>query len=245
MIEKTDKSSNGDVIRWVLGKLEEAYSEKVTIPSRNALEELIFSILLQGSTNERALEALRNLKDEFHDWNEVRVTIPVAIAKTIHGVGLEKTKAMRLVKIFQSIFEDRSDVDIEFLEEMSDSAVMNYLCGMEGVGEHSVLNVLTFALKKHFFPQTKAAGRFAERFEFEAVGKDISKLRAVIEDGVPEGKMAEFIVLLDYHTEHTCLIDRPKCTKCVLNSKCRVGKKKLARNQARRNSLKKAGKNRR
>ncbi|MDZ7816103.1 MAG: hypothetical protein U5N86_08945 [Planctomycetota bacterium] len=119
------KHKNSKDLKWVHEKLKTAFGDKVTIPERNVLDELVYNLLLQGSTKKRAQKAFDALKNEFHDWNEVRVTVPQTIAATIKGVGLEHVKSLRLVKILQGIFDDRSEWNLEFLNEMNTESVPN------------------------------------------------------------------------------------------------------------------------
>jgi endonuclease III len=172
------------------------------------------------------------MKEEFFDWNEVRVTIPAAIAETVNGVGLETVKATRLVKILQGIFEDRSEVDLEFLSEMAVPAIRNYLGGMEGVGDNTIDTVLTFSLGMHFFPLNKGALRFGERFGLIPSARrasDAQRLKEMIEAEVEQGKMTEFVVLIEHHTDTVCKSDKPLCSSCVLNRKCSFAKTRKAK----------------
>ncbi len=231
-----DKESRIEAIRTIHEKLKQAWADEVEVPRRKTLDELVFNLLLQGSSKERAERAFEALKEEFHDWNEVRVTLPSTIVEVIKGVGLESLKAMRLVKILQGIFEDRSEVDLEFLREMEPKAVSNYLGNMEGIGGHAVESVLAFSLDRHVFPLTKAAERFAERFglvEGKNAGRDFKNL---VEEGVPEGEMPLFIVLLDHHNQVVCRADRPKCSKCPLASDCLQGRKAAERSRRRKSA---------
>ncbi|GAB4159251.1 MAG: hypothetical protein Kow00107_07800 [Planctomycetota bacterium] len=221
-------NSKNSTIKWIHTKLKESFGDSIELPQRGVLDELVFNLLLQGSSKDRAEEALKALKEEYFDWNEVRVTIPSSIEVVIKGVGLESVKSMRLVKILQGIFEDRSEVDLEFLAEMNAPAIKNYLGTMEGIGESTVETVLTFALGKHFYPLNKPALRFAQRFGIISSSKEggtAKDFKAAVEAEVEEGRMAEFVLLVDYLAENICRSDKPLCRECPLNRKCAFAKK--------------------
>lgn len=226
MSENSPQLKNSTV-RWIHQKFREKYGESVTVPGRNALDELVFNLLSLGCSKARAEAAFDALKEEYFDWNEVRVTIPASIAETVKGVGSETQKATRLVKILQGIFEDRSEVDLEFLTEMAVPAIRNYLGGMEGIGDNTVDTVLVFSLGIHTFPMTRGATRFSERFgllKSASKTKESRDLREQIEAEVEQGAMAEFVVLLEFHTDSICKSDKPLCPSCPLNRKCLFGK---------------------
>jgi len=213
-------------VNWIADRLAESYPDEALTLVRSVLDELIFNVLVQGSSKERALAAFNALKEEYHDWNEARVTRPASMAEIIKGVGLESLKAARLVKILQGIFEDRSEVDLEFLQEMSVPAIRNYLGGMEGIGESSIDTVLTFSLAKNFFPLNKAAVRFGQRFGLVPSLNDGRRLKGLLEDAVPQDKMPVFVLTLEYHNENICRSDKPKCKTCPLQPRCAFGGKK-------------------
>ena len=211
-------------LKWVQDRLQKAFGDKISIPERNVLDELVYNLLLQGSAKERAQKAFDAIKEEFHDWNEVRVTVPHTIADTIKGVGLEHVKSLRLVKILQGIFEDRSEADLEFLNEMNTEAIRTFLSQMEGIGKNSVETVLTFALGQGAFPSNKPALRFASRFGF--VPDDTSKasekkIKELIESTIEDDEMPEFVLLVEMHTEKLCKSSRPVCSKCNLSERCK------------------------
>ena len=214
---------NSKTVDWIFESLKEEYASFLEVQERNVIDELVFNLLLHGSTQQRALAAFLELKSEYHDWNEVRVTVPSSIEKSIKGVGLESVKSLRMVKILQGIFEDRSEVDLEFLHEMSTPAVANYLGCMEGIGENTVETVLTCALNKHVFPLTRSVLRFSQRFGLIESAKnqeETKKLKTLVESSITEGELASFIVSMDLHTEICCRSDKPRCTDCPIKTKC-------------------------
>jgi endonuclease III len=215
-----------DQVIWIVDRLLATFPEEAAIQTRSVLDELIFNVLVQGSSKDRALEAFNALKEEYYDWNEARVTKPASIAEIIKGVGLESLKATRLVKILQGIFEDRSEVDLEFLQEMTIPAIRNYLGGMEGIGESSIDTVLTFSLGKSFFPLNKAAVRFGQRFGLISSLKEGRRLKGLLEGAVPQDKMPAFVQTLEFHNESICRSDKPKCKSCPFLPRCAFGGKK-------------------
>ncbi len=219
-------------VQLIHEKLKAYYTDKVEIPDRNALDELVYNMLLVGASRDRAIEAFKALKEDFHDWNEVRVSMPFSIERAIKGVGSENLKALRIVKILQSVYEDRSEVDLDFLEEMTPAAIKNYLGGMDGVGNTIIESVLVMAVKQHFFPVTKSVLRFALRYGLISSLSKSKDLKEMVERDIPVGEMSIFVTLLDYHNESTCRFDKPKCTSCALKANCETGKASKTKREA-------------
>src|SRR5205807_9050595 len=89
-------------------------------PDRNAgrlsvLEAVIYGICHEGSTREQANQALSRFKDDFFDWNEVRVSSLEEIQGVLTGLSDPEGRAFRLRRFLRQLFEKTYGFTLEGL----------------------------------------------------------------------------------------------------------------------------------
>src|SRR5436305_13485911 len=84
-------------------------------PERPVLEQMIFAILREDATREDADRAFDRLRDEFFDWNEVRVSAAHEVEEALAGLPHANARAQRLVDPLQPVFESHYPLDREAL----------------------------------------------------------------------------------------------------------------------------------
>src|SRR5437879_986402 len=73
---------------------------------RPVLEQFVYAILRENATRDAADQAFTSLREQFFDWNEIRVSSTLEIAETLDGILSEpESRAQRIVDLLQEIFE--------------------------------------------------------------------------------------------------------------------------------------------
>ena len=128
----------------LLDSLERHYG-KVKVPhGEPLLETAAFLILRDGWDYKKASRALKILETDFVDWNEVRVSTSWELANHLSsladGAQLEP-RCERLLYLLDRVYEDRSELSLEFLTELDADQRREYLLTVEqlDVGQAFVL----------------------------------------------------------------------------------------------------------
>ena len=89
------------------------------LPRRDALpvlETMIFAICLEDSTYEAAEEAYERLKNEFFDWNEVRVSTVTELEPIFEGLSEPHWRAQRIRHLLYYVFDHQYSWDFDGLK---------------------------------------------------------------------------------------------------------------------------------
>jgi len=133
-------------------RLLQAYGEPKRKPRREALDELILTILSQNTTDANSHRAFENLKNRFRSWEEVRQAPVRLLKQAIRVGGLGEIKAARIKRILGQIKNGNGSYDLSFLEKWKTDRVFSYLTGFEGVGDKTAACVLLFSLARPVMP---------------------------------------------------------------------------------------------
>lgn len=205
--------------------LESAYG----IPDRNPpplgnkedpLEELIF-IILTLKTNEANFQRVYDdLKHAFPTWESVLNADLRELKEAIKTGGLSNQKAPRIKTILQSIWQEIGQLNLDFLKNLPDSAVEEYLDSLPGIGKKAARCVMAYSLGREAFPVDTHTFRVSRRLGF--ISADISAKRAmdILQDMVPKELRYDLHVNMVIHGRLVCTSQNPKCPSCVLNNIC-------------------------
>lgn len=200
--------------------LDERYGRQEWQPRLGPLDELIFTILTQNTTDINAERALAGLKEAFPEWEAVIEAPPGAIADAIRGGGLADIKARYIRDVLAGIAAEQGGLETGFLEGMSDREAIGYLTRFRGVGIKTASCVLLFALGRPVMPVDTHVYRIMKRLGF--VGEDISRdgAHGMLTAITPPEDIYSLHVNLVTHGRQVCRARRPLCRECVIAELC-------------------------
>lgn len=211
--------------RALVGKihttLERHYgSRRVRKTRANPLDELIFTILSQNTSDSNSLRAFQMLRQVMPSWEEVHRASERKVAEAIYSGGLSKLKAARIKAILSQIYREQGHFDLTFLRDLSVEEVRAYLSRFKGIGPKTVACVLLFSLGKQAFPVDTHVHRVASRLQL--VGPKVSpeKAQRLLESIVPPVLYYSMHVLLVEHGRSICKAREPLCQICPLSKLC-------------------------
>src|SRR5262245_19534119 len=79
---------------------------------RPVLEQFLYAVCREGVTRDLADRAFRNLRDQFFDWNEIRVSATRELADAMDGLPQAEARAQRIVEFLQEVFETTYSFDL-------------------------------------------------------------------------------------------------------------------------------------
>lgn len=119
---------------------------------RSALEHLLFACCLEDAKYDVAEDAFQALKENFFDWNEMRVSTVNELGDVMHKLPNAPEAAGRLRRCLQSVFETTYSFDIEAMRKEKLGQAIHKLNKLNGPTPFAVAYVTQTALAGHAIP---------------------------------------------------------------------------------------------
>ena len=160
------------------------------------IEAVVYGICHEDTTREQANQALSRFKDQFFDWNEVRVSPLAEVQETLAGIPDPASRALRIRRFLRQLFEKTYNFTLEQLTKKPLKEALKTLQPFEAfTSDYVTATVVQQALGGHAIPIDEST-----RKAFEHLGlyePDVATLRGLIERAIPKNRGAEFIELLE------------------------------------------------
>ncbi len=204
----------------VSARLREVFGFPEWRPFLPPLDELIDCILSQSTNDRNRDRAFDALKTQFTDWEAV-MTAPVeSVIAAIRPAGLANQKAPRIQHVLRTIYAERGELKIDFLNELPLDAARAWLMKLEGVGPKTAAIVLCFAFMRPAFPVDTHIHRVGQRIGFLPEGISADKAHPLMESIVPPEDHFAFHLNLIRLGREICTARRPYCERCPLTEFC-------------------------
>ena len=195
-------------------------------PRMIALDELIFTVLTQHTSDlnaERSYDALRKVMPT---WASVIEAETQKIADAIHHGGLANQKSVRIQQILIKILHRLGHFELEFLSDLPLEEARSWLTSLPGVGPKTAAVVMAFSLKMPAFPVDTHILRVSKRLGL--IGRKVSADQAhpIMENMIPSDNRYDMHVLLITHGRQICKARVPQCGRCPLDQECPASTKK-------------------
>jgi len=200
---------------------------------RPVLEQFIYAMLRENATRDAGDQAFDSLKDQFFDWNEVRVSSSLEIAEALDGILSEpEARAQRIIDFLQEIFETTYSFDLdpllEVLQKKGMKQASKQLLRYQAANDYAVAFVMQQSLGGHSIPLDGAALRVLRRMGLVEDQGALETLRTSIEHQVPKTKGSQFVDLVSALADAHCHECEPACRDCPLRSVCPTGQEAKA-----------------
>ena len=225
-------SAKSQLLTHAIAQLKKKYPLPAEPPSRPVLDEVLFAILREEIGSAAAEVAFGRLKQNFFDWNEVRVSTIQEVAETLGELPEAGAKAQRIINVLQEVFDERFSFDLNDISKKGQKQASKQLGRYKGGANDFVVAWATFrALGGHALPADPGAMRvlFRLRIIDDAKPDDPEEVRTELETIAPKVKPFEFAELLTQHAAAVCVAGTPDCPHCVLKGECPTGQELLAK----------------
>ena len=201
-------------------KLLEAYGNPTWRNPLPPIDELVSTILSQNTNDINRDRAFNALRAKFPTWESVRDAKTREVVNAIRPAGLANQKGPRIQKVLKEITEERGDLDLWFLKNLSLEEARTWLMKFNGVGPKTAAIVLCFSLNRPAFPVDthiyRVTGRIGLRPETMTVEQAHPHLEALFP---PETYYAAHLNLIRLGRE-VCHARKPDCPKCPIRKLC-------------------------
>lgn len=206
--------------RGIIRELSSIYGTFEQIPRYNALDELIFTVLTQHTSDLNAERAFVQLRETIPTWEEVMVADQQLIADAIFHGGMSNQKSKRIKDILATILERHGDLEIEFLRNYELEDARKWLVELPGVGPKTAAVVMAFALGMPAFPVDTHIHRVSKRLGLIEEKTTADAAHEIMERQVRPELRFQLHMQLITHGRQICKARRPLCGECPLSADC-------------------------
>jgi len=209
-----------DKYETIYKQLKDVYGEPEWRQHLPPVDELVSTILSQSTSDTNRDRGFNALKQRFPDWESV-MTAPVEeVRDTIRPAGLANQKAPRIQAALKRIEEERGELELDFLAEMSLDEALAWLTSLNGVGRKTASIVMLFSFDRPAFPVDTHVHRVTGRLGLIGPKVTADKAHKILENmGKPETYYAMHLNLIQ-HGRQICSARNPKCEICPLSDEC-------------------------
>ena len=204
----------------IIEELSALYGIFEQTPRYNALDELIFTVLTQHTSDLNAERAFDRLRETIPTWEEVMVADQQSIADSIFHGGMSNQKSKRIKDILVAILDRHGALEIDFLRDYSLDAARDWLMKLPGVGPKTAAVVMSFALGMPAFPVDTHIHRLSKRLGLIEEKTTADAAHEIMEGKVPPELRFQLHMQLITHGRQICKARRPLCGECPLSPGC-------------------------
>jgi endonuclease-3 len=184
------------------------------------IDELVSTILSQNTNDTNRDRAFQALVDRYPTWEEVRDADSDQVIDTIRSAGLANQKGPRIQNILREITDQRGELDLDFLAEMTTEDARKWLMQFKGVGPKTAAIVLQFSLNKPAFPVDTHIYRVTGRLGIRPVKMTADQAHEYLSRLFPpEAYYPDHLNIIRLGRE-LCQARKPKCPICPLLDLC-------------------------
>lgn len=215
--------SKAQYLNDVHALLKKRYKPKPesSTPRFSVLEAVVYGICHEGTTREQANQALSRFKDDFFDWNEVRVSTIEEIQSALAGLPDTEERAQRIRRFLRQLFDRTYSFTLDALVKKPLKESLKVLSDYEAfASDYVTATVIQQALGGHAIPVDGPILRALTRLGVAEAEADVPSLRGMLERAIPKNRGHEFCDLLEELTHDTCVEGEPDCPRCELRKVC-------------------------
>jgi endonuclease III len=209
-------------LRTIVSMLDEHYGRPVLSPRYPPVDELVYTVLSQNTSDVNTDRTFAALKERFPEWSQARDAAVEDIERAIAMGGLARTKAPRIKKILAAISERTGEPDLSELASMTDPQAGAYLTSMQGIGPKTAACVLLFALERPVMPVDTHVHRVALRLGILDTGVTAERAHPILTELAGPDAADIYATHVDFvrHGRRICHARRPECGVCPLARLC-------------------------
>jgi endonuclease-3 len=224
-------------------QLVKLYGEPKHRPRRDALSQLIATILSQNTSDVNTARAFDNLRAQFSTWEAVRDAPTRAVVRAIRSAGLANTKAPRIQAILRQLTtqhhveenkteldsrmsrdsasgRERGSLSLDFLRVLPVGEAKAYLLRLKGVGPKTASIVLLFTFGMPAFPVDTHIFRVTKRLGWIEPRVSREQAHAILESLIPSEIYYPLHLNLIRLGREICPARKPRCEVCPLTDLC-------------------------
>ena len=207
-------------LRAIGRRLDQRFGPLEPPRATDALDELIWTVLSQHTSDLNAERAFHALRAAYPMWEQVVAAKPTTVADVIRSGGLANTKAVRIQAILREIVDREGGYELSRLGDLDDADAREYLTTLPGVGPKTAAVVMAFALGRDAIPVDTHVHRVSRRLGLIPPKTSAEKAHDLLNDLVPDDLKTTLHVGLIRLGREVCKAPIPRCEDCPLADLC-------------------------
>lgn len=202
--------------------LKRRYGDAPKLMLTHPVEHILRAILSEEATASQVEQAMRRLREQFVDWNDLRASRPREIREALGpdfpGVG---HKGRVIPRLLDQVFKRHNSMVWDFMEAMGKVATRAFFESLEEVRPFVAATIARDCTGAHTFPVDRDIARVLGRLGIldpEAASE--TRMQAFLERAVKSTRAYETHYLVKHLAEDLCLPETPVCSQCPLSKKC-------------------------
>lgn len=205
------------------GILLNEYGERsLKPPRRDAMTELIMTILSQRTTAANEKLAFACMWEHYGSWEAIRDADTVQLTALIAPSNYPEVKAPHIKATLNQIIAERGTANIDFLEQLPVEEGLRWLLSLPGVGMKTASLVLLFNFSKPIMPVDTHVHRVSQRTGLLPPRTSAEKAHSILLTILPNEPQLLFNFHKDClrHGQMICTWNAPKCSVCPAHHIC-------------------------
>lgn len=207
-------------LRSIADRLIRAFGPLEPPRASDPLDELIWTVLSQHTSDLNAERAFHALRAAYPTWERVVAAGSASVADAIRSGGLANTKAVRIQAILREIAEREGGYELSTLRGLDDAEVRAYLTSLPGVGPKTAAVVMAFALGRDAIPVDTHVHRVSRRLGLIPPKASAERAHDLLAEMVPDELKTPLHVGLIRLGREVCKAQAPRCAECPLADLC-------------------------
>ncbi len=207
----------------IISCLDQEYFRPRFAPRYPPVEELVFTILSQNTTDINSVRALDSLRKKYPGWEDASLAPVLEIEDAIRMSGIAGPKSRYIKETLSALLAEQGDLELDFLAKMNDREALDYLTKFPGVGIKTAACVLMFSLGRPVMPVDTHVFRACGRLDFLPGDATRESAHEILNAIVPEDDRYSFHINLVLHGRKVCKALRPRCGECLIEGLCPSG----------------------
>lgn len=215
-------TTNGNDLDFLIATLQNAYGRQTRYSTKNAMDQLIATILSQRTTYADERTAYDNLLKSYGNWAGVAAAPVEGIEACIQTSRYPEVKAPRIKAILNHIIDEYGSANLDFLADMPLEEAQELLMALPGVGHKTTTFLLLFTLRKPVLPVDTHVHRVSTRYGLIPMKMSQARAHTALLGMLPQeaDELLNFHKLLFKHGQRVCTWSRPRCGACVVRERC-------------------------
>jgi len=230
----TAESTQRDVKRKLtrlVRSMEEKYGPHIYPDDPDPIGRILFAMIAAKNPVTNARKAVRDFKEEYVDWNEVRVSTVRQIEETLEKARVEAPgRTAEVVKdLLEKVFNEVCRVSLDSLRTDGPEKARKTVQKLDTLEPHEQQYLLVGAGVEDAPPLDPATDRILSRLGAFQQDESPAKRRKLLETLVASSDALRFYHLMVEHGKKTCTEADPKCARCPAQGECEFFKAEEAR----------------
>jgi endonuclease III len=189
-------------------------------PERPVFEQMVYAVCREGASAADADRAYENLRAQFFDWNEIRVSTVREVSVALSHLPLPLERSKRIISFLQEVFETAYAFSLDNMQKKGLKLAEKQLERFQAANAFAVAYVLQHSLGGHSLPLDGDMRRTLCRLEMIDDDTTPAAAQSSLEHLIPKAKGIHFCETVSALAHQFCHEETPRCTACPMQSMC-------------------------